>query len=209
MSTLERDIFLTEKEKKFDPQLKKQIINYIFRETSFLDKKITTSIFELLLEKIRNAFIPKKLRFEDIGAIFSEFMLQWQKFKEYYRKNVKMQCCFLNTRLRSREELLQIRLILLKEYLEMMHDFADIFNLERALTNAETLLKILTQMNYWPTLSTQLALIVFITDLRSLAVQQGNKKCLVQNNIILLCNSSAYAFHQARNKLNINKSKLS
>ncbi|MFX0010741.1 MAG: hypothetical protein ACFE9R_10530, partial [Candidatus Hermodarchaeota archaeon] len=57
-------------------------------------------------------------------------------------------------------------------------------------------------VSYYPTLSTQLALVIFVTD-RSNA-NSKDRPPIPQYNLRAFCYSSAYAFHHARNCLQIN-----
>ena len=83
-------------------------------------------------------------------------------------------------------------------YLHKLHRIVPIFNYHRARTNLKILHRLFYQKNYWPSFSTQLALVIYITD-KLVYI----KKPILQKNIRTICNCSAYAFHRAKNRLEI------
>lgn len=87
-------------------------------------------------------------------------------------------------------------------YLHKLHHLAPIFDYERARVNLSILLGQLKKRSFWPKISTQICLVIFITDVLDKTVDELNR--LIQGNIRALCGCSAYAFHRSRNKLNIN-----
>ena len=93
-------------------------------------------------------------------------------------------------------------------YLHKLHHIAPVFSYSRALHNLRVLHTLLDRVSYYPTLSTQLALVIFVTDRNN--ANSKSKPPIHQYNLRALCYSSAYAFHHARNRLQINnKGKLS
>ena len=89
-------------------------------------------------------------------------------------------------------------------YLHKAHKIAPVFDYQRAKKNLELLHVLLGRKFYWPHVPTQLALIIFVTDRNDENLTNNNY--ILQKNLRALCSCSAYAFHMARNKLNINKS---
>jgi len=82
-----------------------------------------------------------------------------------------------------------------KIYLHRIYRIAPIFDYRRAKINLGNLHKLLYMRNFWPHLTTQLAVVIYITDKKS-----GKTDHIHQKNIRVLCNCSAYAFHRTRNK---------
>ena len=88
-------------------------------------------------------------------------------------------------------------------FLRKVHKIAPVFDYPRALRNLELLHILLARKNFWPHVSTQLALIVFVTDRNDLTCTDNNY--ILQKNLRAFCSCSAYAFHMVRNRLGINK----
>ena len=88
-------------------------------------------------------------------------------------------------------------------YLEKLYVIAPIFNFQRAKKNIDVLHYLLSNNYYWPHITTQLALLIFVTDRNDPNRQE--KAYILQKNLRMLCTCSAYAFHCARNRLNISK----
>ena len=88
-----------------------------------------------------------------------------------------------------------------KRDLYRIHELAPVFNHVRAEGNLLKLHQLFQHHNYWPKISTQLSLTVFVTD----HMKKRGERLLLQTNIIYLCGSSAYAFHMARKRLNLDQ----
>lgn len=88
-------------------------------------------------------------------------------------------------------------------YLRRAHKIAPVFNYSRAIVNLGILHKILKKHFYWPRITTQLALTIFVTDRNDPTI--AKQEYILQKNLRAFCACSAYAFHMARKKLNINK----
>ena len=86
-------------------------------------------------------------------------------------------------------------------YLHKIHRFAPVFDYKRAKANLRVLYRLLSIQRHFPSISTQLALVIYITD----ELDKDKKVKLLQKNIRSICSSSAYAFHKAKNRLNIDK----
>jgi len=82
-------------------------------------------------------------------------------------------------------------------YLHKFHKIAPIFDYSRAKENARRLKKLLNQLCFMPQFTTQLAIVIFVTDIND----KRFEKKIVQTNLRNLCNCSAYAFHRTRNRL--------
>jgi len=88
-------------------------------------------------------------------------------------------------------------------FLKRLYVTAPIFDQERAKKNLVALHNLLTINYYWPHITTQLALLIFVTDRNDPNIT--DKSYILQKNLRILCTCSAYAFHCARNRLNISK----
>ncbi|MFX1375172.1 MAG: hypothetical protein ACFFA0_05115 [Promethearchaeota archaeon] len=84
-------------------------------------------------------------------------------------------------------------------YLHKLHRLAPVFDYRRARENARILKNILEKYNFLPQFATQLAVVLFATDINDQMVEKN----IIQANLRLLCNCSAYAFHRTRNKIGL------
>ena len=168
----------------------KAIINFLFRYESLIDNN----------NKIR---APNSLNLERIAEqtkssrsvvlyIFNSFLRELKDFHD-----------FLTTRYENwtpgRSHIYEMLIIFLKR----LYKTAPIFNYERAKKNLVALHNLLTINYYWPHITTQLALLIFVTDRNDPNIT--DKSYILQKNLRMLCTCSAYAFHCARNRLNISK----
>jgi len=90
-----------------------------------------------------------------------------------------------------------------KFYLRKVHRIAPVFDYSRATANLEILHKILKINFFWPRITTQLALTIFVTDRNDPTITKN--EYILQKNLRAFCVCSAYAFHMARKKLHIDK----
>ncbi|GAH37231.1 unnamed protein product, partial [marine sediment metagenome] len=90
-----------------------------------------------------------------------------------------------------------------KFYLRKVHKIAPVFDYSRAIANLEILHKLLKKNFFWLRITTQLALIIFVTDRNDPSITKN--EFILQKNLRTFCACSAYAFHMARKKLNIDK----
>jgi len=90
-----------------------------------------------------------------------------------------------------------------KFYLRKVHRIAPVFDYSRATANLEILHKILKINFFWPRITTQLALTIFVTDRNDPTITKN--EYILQKNLRAFCACSAYAFHMARKKLHIDK----
>ena len=88
-------------------------------------------------------------------------------------------------------------------YLHKLHKIVPVFDYNRAKVNLKNLHKFFEKEGFWPKISTQLAIIVYITDL--LDTSGIFESRLMQKNIRVVCNCSAYVFHRTRNKMKIRR----
>jgi hypothetical protein len=84
-----------------------------------------------------------------------------------------------------------------KIYLHKLYKLAPIFNYNRAKTNLKTLHMFFNKASFWPTISTQLAMTIYLTDVNEPFFEN---KILIENiRAITYC--SAYAFYRTKNKM--------
>ena len=162
------------------------ILDYLFRNISF----------------INNNRLIKDFTLSDYHKISSEIHISTSIIKDTIEKfliNLKNFKIFLkNCKIRHDPKNLNRKI---RIYLHKIHRIAPVFNYNRARKNLEILQSLLAKKNFWPTRSTQIAIVIYITDKNDENYPENKK--ILQKNIRTLCNSSAYAFHRTRNILNI------
>ena len=89
-------------------------------------------------------------------------------------------------------------------YLHKLHRLAPTFDFKRAKRNARILKNVLEHHCFLPQFTTQIAIVMFVTDINDRSVEKN----IIQSNLRLLCNCSAYAFHRTRNKIGIGSKNL-
>lgn len=166
------------------------IINSFFRNESLVDdNNMVRAPDSLNLEKIAQRTKSSK---SVVLYILNSFFRDMKDFHE-----------FLTTRFENWTPGQRHIYEKLKIYLKRLYDTAPIFNYQRAKKNIDVLHYLLSKNYYWPHITTQLALLLFVTDRNDVNVQK--RAYILQKNLRMLCTCSAYAFHNARNKLNISK----
>lgn len=158
------------------------VLNHLFRNVNFLTKKekiraITVSEYKHISREIN---IPEVL----IHKFVSEFLIGLLRFKTFLTTNPKL--------ISSKERDWTIRLLLYK-----FNRLSPVFDLKRAKENARRLKIKLDQLFFWPQILTQIAVVIFITDL----LDKARPRKIIQSNLRALCCCSAYAFHRTRNKI--------
>jgi len=170
--------------------IKSKVLNYLFRNFCFVDVK--DRLITIPQDFIKKVSIDTHIPLGKIENVIRKFLVELY----YYRK-------FLNCIKLSWEHDLRTFNRKLRVYLHKCYRLAPIFDYCRARTNLEILYRLLESKFHWPQITTQIALIVFVTDRNNTKIV--SKNYILQKNLRVLCNCSAYAFHRARNKLGINK----
>lgn len=164
--------------------LKPIVLNYLFRNIAFVTNQekiraLVTTDYEAIT---KNTNIPIKL----IHKFISSFLIDLLRFKKFIRKNPQI----LNSKKKNRK---------VRIYLHKFFRIAPVFDYKRARENARILKLKLDKLFFWPQIMTQIAIIIFITDL----LDKNNSQKIIQTNIRALCDCSAYAFHRTRNKIGL------
>lgn len=162
------------------------ILDYLFRNISFINnnrliKDFTLSDYHKISSEIH-------ISTSIIKDTIDKFLINLKNFKSFLKScKIRHDPKNLNRKIRI--------------YLHKIHRIAPVFNYNRARKNLEILQSLLAKKNFWPTRSTQIAIVIYITDKNDENYPENKK--ILQKNIRTLCNSSAYAFHRTRNILNI------
>ena len=112
-----------------------------------------------------------------VDLVYFRKFLRWYKFTYDYTKSLRK----------------------LKIYLHKLHRLVPVFSFSRAKENARILKNNLALRCFLPQFTTQLAIVLFVTDIND----QSAEKNIIQANLRLICNCSAYAFHRTRNKIGL------
>jgi len=164
------------------------ILNYLFRNISFINNNNNRLIKNYNPSEYLKISSKTHISTSIIKETIENFLINLKNFKSFL-KNCKIQHDPKNLNRKIRINLHKI------------HRIAPVFNYNRAKKNLEILQSFLAKKNFWPTMSTQIAVVIYITDKNDESYPENEK--ILQKNIRTLCNSSAYAFHRTRNILNI------
>jgi hypothetical protein len=168
---------------------KKVVLNFLFRHFCFVSKqnKIKDAMQKDMVKIERQTNFSHQL----VSDIVGNFIVNARNLKKFFASKPI-------TREYDRAKLVKK----LRIYLHKVHRIAPVFSYKRAMENLKIFHQLLEQKNYWPHITTQLALVIFITDRNNKANEQGG--VIIQKNLRAFCDCSAYAFHRARNILHIN-----
>ncbi|MFX0083826.1 MAG: hypothetical protein ACFE94_18910 [Candidatus Hodarchaeota archaeon] len=169
---------------KSQRKIKEIVLNRLFREICFVShlQKIRALTSQEYKDLADYTEFPVSL----IHSIISKFLVNLIYFREFLRDY-----SFTYDYTKSLRKL--------QVYLHKLHRFAPIFDYSRARENALILKTILARKCFLPKFTTQLAIVLFVTDLND--KEYENK--IIQTNLRVFCNCSAYAFHRSRNKLGL------
>lgn len=160
------------------------VLNTLFRDYCFVSP--SQKIRALTVQEYTNIAMDTGLPIALAYSIISKFLVNLVYFRRFLRS---YQFTYEYTK----------SLRKLKLYLHKFHRFAPIFDYSRAKENARILKKLLDQHCFMPQFTTQLAIVLFVTDINDKEFE--NK--IIQTNLRNFCNCSAYAFHRTRNRLGI------
>lgn len=173
------------RKRQIQEEYKNIILNYLFRNVAFINQKgkIRT------IPKIIQREMSSKLRIEitTINKIINKFLDDLVHIKQFVENNGHFGYS-------------KNQIILVQVYLHKLYRLAPVFDFKRARENAKILRRKLNAHYFWPRVSTQVAVVLFITD----KLDSFREKKILQTNLRTFCNCSAYAFHRTRNKLGIN-----
>ena len=169
---------------EFRREVRNTVLNCLFRDYSFFTP--FQEIRELPIIELRGIAGTTKIPVKVVDSIVSKFLVELKHIRGFF-KNISVSYTPLN------------RLRKMNIYLHKFNRLAPVFDLRRAKQNARILESKLNHLCFWPQFMTQIAIVIFVTDLND---PQSERK-IKQTNIRALCDCSAYAFHRTRNKLGI------
>ncbi|MFX0023701.1 MAG: hypothetical protein ACFE9S_15345 [Candidatus Hermodarchaeota archaeon] len=162
------------------------VLDYLFRNVTFASnndriRAITASEYNQICEATN---VPQII----VHRIISCFLVDLIRVRKFFKENAKV--------FSSRHQARKVRI-----YLHKLHRLAPVFDYKRARENARRLEIKLSQLCFRPQIMTQVAIVIFITDLLDKRSRVHYK--IIQSNLRTFCNCSAYAFHRTRNKLGL------
>ena len=160
------------------------LLNNLFRQFSFATYNQKVSALRPI-EYIRLTSVTK-VPVKIIYPIVKGFLVELVYFKRFLKEHT-----FTYDQTANLDEL--------QTYLHKIHWLAPVFDFKRAKENARILKIKLQDLCFFPQFTTQIAIVVFVTDLND----KEHEKRIVQANLRLLCDCSAYSFHRTRKKLGL------
>ncbi|TFG28657.1 MAG: hypothetical protein EU532_04775 [Promethearchaeota archaeon] len=163
-----------------------KIIDQFARTYSVL--RNNDSSIKLPQEKLNKLSGQLKISNETVQLIIENFLTKLVLFRNFVK--------YCEIRIGSMNKNKKLRI-----YLHKIYRLAPIFDYKRARINLNILYRLFEKQNFWPTLTTQLAILIYITD----RYDPKFSKKILQKNIQIICNCSAYAFHRTKNRLEIDR----
>ncbi|MHA2183091.1 MAG: hypothetical protein ACXAAH_16860 [Promethearchaeota archaeon] len=171
---------------EFRREIRNTILNCLFRDYSFFTPY--QEVRELTLIELRGIAGITKIPFKIVESVVNRFLTELIHVREFFKSNSV-----------SYTPLSHLRKMNI--YLHKFSHLAPVFEFRRAKQNARILEMKLNLLCFWPQFMTQIAIVIYVTDLND---PQFEKK-IKQTNLRALCGCSAYAFHRTRNKLGLKK----
>ncbi|NGX49987.1 MAG: hypothetical protein K940chlam5_01596 [Candidatus Anoxychlamydiales bacterium] len=184
-----KELNLSLKSKKTHKNYKILILNHLFRTYIFPTKK--EKIREIPILQYRTMSTQLKIPVKLVRAFIEPFLADLIELKSFLKVEEFM--------FSSKNYASQIKI-----YLHRLHRLAPIFDYKRAKENTKILKLKLKASYFWPRVTTQAAIIIYITDL----LDPLEKIKIKQTNLRVLCGCSAYAFHMTRNKIGLSPASI-
>ena len=165
------------------------VLNYLFRKKSFVDSHENIVVLsDFTIKKIsQEVNVP----FNTTEGIINQCLLNIF----YFKRALNCVRFIWNNDMEKLKRRLRV-------YLYKAYRIAPVFDYKRARTNSEILITLMNRSCYFPRFTTQLALLIFVTDMNN--QHKIFNTPILQRNLRAFCDCSAFAFHRARNKLKIN-----
>jgi len=171
---------------EFRHEVRNTVLNCLFRDYSFFTP--LQEIRELPPIELRRIAGTTKIPVNVVNSIVNKFLIELKHIREFFKSYSVSYTPFSHLRK-------------MYIYLHKFSRLAPVFEFRRAKQNARILETKLNHLCFWPQFMTQIAIVIYVTDLNDLHFEKKIK----QTNIRALCDCSAYAFHRTRNKLGLKK----
>lgn len=169
---------------EFRRDVRNTVLNCLFRDFSFFTP--LQEVRELPLIELRKIAGITKIPVKIVDSVVSKFLIDLEHIREFFKNNSVSYSPFSHLRK-------------MYIYLHKFSRFAPVFEFRRAKQNARILETKLSYLCFWPKFMTQIAIVIYVTDLNDPQFEKRIK----QTNLRALCGCSAYAFHRTRNKLGL------
>ncbi len=170
---------------EFRRDVRNIVLDCLFRDYSFFSS--LQKIRELPLIELRGIAGTTKIPVKIVGSVVSKFLTELKYVRGFFKNNSVLYTPLSHLRK-------------MKIYLHKFNRLAPVFDFYRAKQNAQILETKLKHLCFWPQFMTQVAIVIYVTDLNN----SHSEKKIKQANVRALCNCSAFAFHRTRNKLGLN-----
>ncbi len=168
-------------------KIKQSILDYTLRKYSITYVNYETEIVPCLSERQYELISTNTVAHYNITKnIIEKFLRDLKSFQMFLKR------CKIKWDLKKNNIYTKVKI-----YLHKLHRLAPVFDYKRARKNLKILHKFFNTTHLWPQISTQLAILVFITDLKD----SFNSRKLMNTNIRAITNCSAYAFYRTKNIL--------
>lgn len=181
-----------------------------FKPNNFFDFKYVKSLFHPVVNNLLRNFSICNASNHIVGALDKSDYIELSNLVsapnlivkgivERFLKNMIyfekfLRSCEFKSRHSSEQRYRYIRL-----YLHKIYRNAPVFDYDRAKQNLQILHTHLDSRQFWPQFTTQIAVVIYVTD--EIDKNDTYSKKLMQKNIRAICSCSAYAFHRTRNFL--------
>ncbi len=176
---------------KVHKQQKLNILNYLFRHIPFTTRREEIRAIPKILYREMSSKL--EIDTDTIHRIVGRFLVDLIRIKKGINTKALNESGYV---LYSKN-----KSTLIRSYLHKFYRLAPVFDFNRARENSRILQLKLDRLSFWPKVTTQLAVIIYVTD----KLDHTQKDKILQTNLRPFCNVSAYAFHRTRNKLGLNK----
>ncbi|MHA2280706.1 MAG: hypothetical protein ACXAC5_07630 [Promethearchaeota archaeon] len=171
---------------EFRREVRNTVLNCLFRDYSFFTPR--QEMRDLQLIELRGIAGITKIPVRIVNSVVSKFLFELKHIRQFFKGNSVSYTPYNHRRKKI-------------VYLHKFNRLAPVFEFRRAKQNVRILETKLNHLCFWPQFMTQLAIVIYVTDLNDPKFEKKIK----QTNLRALCGCSAYAFHRTRNKLGLKK----
>jgi hypothetical protein len=169
---------------EFRRDVRNTVLNCLFRDYSFFTP--LQEVRELPPIELRGIAGTTKIPVKIVDSVVSKFLIELKHYREFFKNNSVSYTPISHLRK-------------MNIYLHKFNRLAPVFDFHRAKQNTRILEIKLNQICFWPQFMTQIAIVIYVTDLNDPKFEKKIK----QTNLRALCGCSAYAFHRTRNKIGL------
>ncbi len=168
---------------------KGQILNYLLRSFSLLNR-VSIDDFSMTDKELAKLASSSGHGLNIVREIVEDFLRRLRYYREFLA-NIKIKWHHDPATLFRKVRI----------YLHKTHKLAPVFDYNRAKVNLKKLHAVFWRCGRWRQISTQLAIVIYLTDRR----RKGDsyERNLLKDNVRAITNCSAYAFYRTKENLKI------